>query len=170
MLVNAIEKGNYHYNLLCRNGGRATYKQLMEESDWSEWKDKLKKLPVQKTYVNTQNEVIYLSHAGFTPFAIKEDKLGVILDQDLIWSREHFWDDWPENKVFQNAIVVHGHTPTPYLLEDLGKRDCNSSIVKYCDGHKICIDAGAVFTGRCALLNLNTWEEIIFNTDPYLTY
>jgi hypothetical protein len=32
----------------------------------------------------------------------------------------------------------------------------------YCNGHKVDIDNGVFLTGRTVLLNLDTWEEKIF--------
>lgn len=172
MLVNALGKGYGHqYNLLRGNGGKLTYEQCLQEPDWSQWRIKMKNLPTQLVYVNTQGETIYLSHAGFTPW-VNDGKPGFIWEEDLIWSRNHFFDRWPEDEMFKKSIIVHGHTPTPYLLEEIDPackiEEASSGAIWYCDGHKCCIDAGAVFTGYFTLLNLDTWEEHIFNTTPYL--
>lgn len=174
MLVNALGKGyGSRYSLLRRNGGKDTYEQCLAEPDWAQWRIKMHNLPTKATYVNTQGETIYLSHAGFTPRATEDGDLRWVWDEDLIWSRDHFLDAWPEDEMFKKAIVVHGHTPVPYLLEDIDPA-CRMGEVEpgalwYCDGHKVCVDAGAVFTGYCSLLNLDTWDEEVFSTEPYLT-
>ena len=95
-----------------------------------------------------------------------------VYDKDLIWDRDHFLDEWPEDEMFQKAIIVHGHTPIPYLLDDIdpcGKMgDIEPGAFWYADGRKCCIDCGSVFTGICVLLNLDTWDEEVFMSDPYL--
>lgn len=41
----------------------------------------------------------------------------------------------------------------------------NSSrtVGRYCGGHKICIDGSSAFSNKCALLDLNTLEEIVID-------
>ena len=172
MLVNALGKGfGRNYNLLRANGGALTYKQCLDEPDWAQWRIKLNQLPTKAIYQNAQGETVYLSHAGFTPRE-RDGQLAWNWDEDLIWSRDHFLDAWPEDEMFKKAIIVHGHTPTPYLLDEIDPAckmgEVEPGAIWYCDGHKVCVDAGAVFTGYFSLMDLDTWEEHIFNTQPYL--
>ena len=173
MLVNALGKGyGSRYNLLRSNGGERTYKQCLAEDEWAKWRLKINLLPTKEIYVNSKGETIYLSHAGFTPELNREGELLWPWAEDLIWSRDHFLDKWPKDKMFEKAIVIHGHTPTVYLLDEIDPAymlgEMGPGAVWYCDNHKICVDTGAVFTGYCSLLNIDTWEEHIFNTAPYL--
>lgn len=172
MLVQAMGKGYGHdYNLLRRNGGEMTFKQAMNEPNWATWRIRMKNLSTKEVYVNAQGETVYLSHAGFTPW-MDEDKLGFIYDEELIWNRDHFLDKWPEDEMFKNAVVVHGHTPVPYLLEDIDPchtiTEFEPGALWYAGGKKCCIDCGAVFTGYCVLLNLDTWDEEVFCAEPYM--
>ena len=65
MLVKAMGHGyGSAWSLLRSNGGKKTCEQAMEEPDWKEWKARLIDLPTKATYVNTQGETVYLSHAG----------------------------------------------------------------------------------------------------------
>ena len=174
MLVKALGRGyGRDYNLLRSNGGKDTYHQCLEEPDWADWRSKMRDLPTKATYVNTQGETVYLSHAGFTPWAADEGTLGMIWDEDLIWDRDHFLDKWPEDEMFQKAIVVHGHTPIPFLLEEIDPAcrmgEIEPGALWYASGKKCCIDCGAVFTGYCVLLNLDTWDEEVFCSDPYMS-
>ena len=62
-----------------------------------------------REYCNKNGEFIYMSHAGYS--------MGIDppTDEELIWDRTHFLDTrWfgPDN-----AIVIHGHTPIPHLVE-----------------------------------------------------
>ena len=175
MLVEAMGKGyGRQYNLLRSNGGKFTYEQAMAEPDWADWRIKMKKLPTQDIYENAQGEVVYLSHAGFTPWLTEQGTFGKIWDEDLIWDRDHFLDKWPEDEMFQKAKVVHGHTPIPYLLEEIDPAcqmgEIEPGALWYADGKKCCIDCGAVFTGYCVLLDLDTWEEQVFCAQPYIPY
>jgi hypothetical protein len=103
--------------------------------------------------MNSNSKVVILSHAGYTPG--KE----IPSTDDILWDREHFSDPWPAG--FSDTIMVHGHTPISYLKEQgvvkppkAGKGDN----LFYADGHKICIDTGAVQTGVAVLLDLDTFE------------
>jgi hypothetical protein len=175
MLVNAMGKGyGRQYNLLRSNGGKDTYHQAMEEPNWAEWRARLRDLPDKALYTNTQGEDVYLSHAGFTPDINVDGEVTWVWGEDLIWSRDHFLDEWPTHEKFQKAIVVHGHTPIPYLLDEIDPacqmQDIEPGVLWYAEGRKCCIDCGAVFTGYCVLLNLDTWDEEVFCSDPYLQY
>ena len=148
MLVDAMGHGyGSAWALLRSNGGKKTCEQAMAE-------------------------IIYLSHAGFTPSTDHQGYMRQVQDKDLIWDRDHFLDEWPEDEMFQKAIIVHGHTPVPYLLDDIDPAckmgDIEPGALWYADGRKCCIDCGSVFTGICVLLNLDTWDEEVFMSDPYL--
>lgn len=173
MLIKAMGHGyGSAWSLLRSNGGKKTCEQAMEEPNWKEWKVRLINLPTKATYVNTQGETVYLSHAGLTPSTNHQGMMRWSCNEDLIWDRGHFLDKWPEDEMFQKAIVVHGHTPIPYLLEDIDPcctmQDIEPGALWYADGKKCCIDCGAVFTGTCVLLNLDTWDEEVFWSEPYL--
>ena len=173
MLVKAMGSGyGSAWALLRSNGGKKTCEQAMEEPNWKEWKARLIDLPTKATYINTQGETVYLSHAGLTPSTDHQGMMHWGYNEDLIWDRDHFLDKWPEDEMFQKAIVVHGHTPIPYLLEEIDPvcqmDEIEPGALWYAGGKKCCIDCGAVFTGYCALLNLDTWDEEVFCSDPYL--
>lgn len=174
MLVRAMGHGyGSAFALLRSNGGKKTYEAAMAEPEWAKWKARLAELPDKAVYVNTQGETVYLTHAGFTPKTDHQGQLRWMWTEDLIWDRDHFLDAWPEDEIFEKAIVVHGHTPIPYLLEDIDPAyqmgEIEPGALWYAGGKKCCIDCGAVFTGFCVLLNLDTWDEEVFCSDPYLS-
>ena len=174
MLVKAMGHGyGSAWSLLRSNGGKKTCEQAMAEPDWQDWKRRLIELPDKATYVNTQGETVYLSHAGFTPQTDHQGQMRWVWTEDLIWDRDHFLDKWPEDEIFEKAIVVHGHTPIPYLLDEIDRAcrmgEIEPGVLWYAGGKKCCIDCGAVFTGFCVLLNLDTWDEEVFCSDPYLS-
>jgi len=160
MLANAIlneDEDNEYYDLLCYNGGLKTYldwaTKTKQDKDWGEY---LKSLPYNFTYKNDQGMIIYLSHAGFTP-GDEPPK-----NRDLIWDRSHIRDAWTGQT---NEIVIHGHTPTPYAHKGRNRPDL-LRIEQYCDGHKYNLDLASWYTGVACLLDLDTFEEHYFLTEP----
>lgn len=157
-------KKNYQslstYSLVRYNGGAGTFdswKELSHEEQ-IDWYKKLSKLPTHLTYLNKKYQKIELTHAGYTPH------IGQFLwDDTLLWDRYHFNDDWDED--YPDTIIVHGHTicsTLPNYLYDFYHNGNTfyqePKIIKYCEGHKIDIDLGSAFTGKAALLNLDTFE------------
>ena len=81
----------------------------------------------------------------------------------LLWSRTAFEYEWAPNRT-----VIHGHTPIPYLIEDLNvKWDENKDVQPYkyigtnsfqMTGAKIDIDTGAAFLGYAYVLNCLTMK------------
>lgn len=154
------------YRLLANNGGTNTFDEAMLEEDPKGWANWLAKLPTHIETVNSQNEKIYLSHAGFTPW-INKDKCTAILpdNKSLVWDRTHYFDRLTAAP-WEDAIIVHGHTPIPSLWGDLNipEEQQEKGALWYAGGRKLCIDTGAVWTGHAVLVNLDTWEEHIFES------
>ena len=97
--------------LFC-NGGRPTFHDAMRHFNHS-MVNKIGLLPYWKTYTNKNGKNIILTHAGFTPKVKDEYPEKEI----LIWSRLHFTNRWREG--FEDTIIVHGHTPCEYLIDDI---------------------------------------------------
>ena len=129
------------------------------------WYHELAKLSLQETYMNKNNQIILLSHAGYT----LGDRPNF---HDLIWSREHFYDPWPEGPSADRTFCIHGHTPfllmpnyDPYIAVGKSYKDFdleNMNHFWYCDGHKCDIDNGSFATGKTCLIDLDTFETIEF--------
>ena len=146
--------------LLASNGGYETFEQWLQEENKVFWKNYLQNLPHYATYINPEGKLIILSHSGFTPYPSMD-----LSNIDHLWDRDHIADDWDDN--FENTYIVHGHTPTPALKScdsTLAEKGNKAGALCYCDGHKIDIDNGAVFTGNCTLFNLDTFESVIFQS------
>lgn len=183
VLGDYLEMGcpDYHdLSLLGYNGGTSTYEEAIADPKLSYYYKKLVRLPLLKEYMNTSDERVVLSHAGFTPwkeefYADDEEKRDTIFHRpkpdDLIWDREHFLDEWTAEDCV-DCFIIHGHTPVPYLLDEIDSActmgEIEPGALWYDKGRKCCIDCGAVFTGYCVLLDLDTWTEDIFCSDPYL--
>lgn len=154
------------------NGGGTTYEAWAAEypdGEINPWARRLRDLPLEEIYINKQGQRIVLTHAGYTPH-LKQFLWG----DDYLWNRQHFTEDWDEDYV--DTIVVHGHTICPtlfsYLYSEFPKdyNFADPTIIRYCDGHKIDMDLGSAFTGKVALLDLDSLEETYFYSDIYSKY
>lgn len=170
-MVKSVKAGAEHIDtqdlmLWMLNGGSYTYNAWKKDGMQFEWMDAIKELPTRLEYISpVSGNHFILTHAGVTPGYIDND-------YQRIWSRDHFFDPCIMDKTY---ISVHGHTPTPYLLDELEDRglkegkdyEVRSNCIFYGDGHKINIDCGAVFTGHAALLDLDSLEIINIYGDDY---
>ena len=103
-----------------------------------------------------------LTHAGYTP-PVRPWEI-----QDILWNRNHFAQQWPEDKEYKNWYVLHGHTPIPYILEQIEffdmpyERESDSSPLVYSDGHKICLDLMSIASGVAVVYELETMTYKIY--------
>lgn len=176
MLLEAMdEEVNDFYGeavyLLYSNGGYQTLEDWRMEGAEHKWISYLARLPLIEHYTNKNGQSIFLTHAGFTPGIDGEhflpvDKEHFIWGEDrekLIWDRDHIKDEW----ACGDAIIIHGHTPIPSLCRHIGA-DRKDGALWYCDGHKCCIDNGAFATGKACLLDLDTFEEFVFEIPDFV--
>ena len=152
------------FSLLRMNGGEDTLNGWIEEGADKEWVKYLDNLPAALLYTNRTGTDILLCHAGCTPWYNEEkDTLELPYEEDLIWDRYHFDDNWHMD---EDLIVVHGHTPQTLMGRYLNEHSIHKDgITIYCDGHKINIDNGAFFTRMTVLLDLDTFETHKFYCD-----
>lgn len=166
ILLAAMTNDNNIYekpiSLLHYNGGASTYEDWQVEPHPEVWVSAIKHLPFYQKIKNDSGTIIHLTHAGFTPPNVPNN-------DELVWSREHFYDQWPNR--CENEIVIHGHTPTPYLVKRFNsiakiqgkpEQEWKPGAVYYTDNHKIDIDCGSFSTGYTVLLDLDTFDEHIF--------
>lgn len=155
------------YNLVVMNGGAKTLEDAFGDSFLREWINMLKRnLKLWEEYENSQGLTIYLTHAGFTPnyFVDADGEPLFIPDEDLLlWDRKHFKDKWDE-ETEKKTICVHGHTPLPYLADDLHikREEIEPGALWYCNDHKVCIDNLSAYSDVACLLDLDTFDEHIF--------
>lgn len=141
------------------NGGRSTSKAFLEDTKENQqyYMNILRKIPYTITYLNSNKKNIFLSHSGSTNVENKED---------LLWSRSHFNEEVPAGI----DVVIHGHTPIPYLAEILDFFEVyneikDNQVFWYKNYTKCDIDNSTIVTGSCILLNLDTFEEHVFHID-----
>lgn len=129
----------------------------------------MKNLPFLAVYHNALGENVILSHAGCDP-----EDADIWEEKDFLWDRLHYKDNhWSGD---DKTVIVHGHTPIELLIHDqmkvaefynidlslFPKIEDIDGAYWYAGGHKCCIDCGSVWSGRSVLLNLDTWDEEIF--------
>jgi len=169
------------YHLWAWNGGAPTIAAWEEAGAHYDITTVLHQLSTKETYINAEGYEVCLCHAGFTPGNEP------FWTYDMVWNREHLLQKIPDKYKHGNFIVVHGHTPTPYLLMDMDQRNrelvafyadkCetqaipqydyieNNGAVFYGDGTKIDIDCCSFATGHTVLLDLDSWRTIPFDAD-----
>lgn len=171
------------------NGGDKTWDAMKHLSDESKmwYVHKIHKMPLKVVYDSPLGHTVILEHAGYSPFAMPRRS------HDSLWDRDHFYDSWNEDfgtegKDPKHTFLVHGHTPVQYLKFSYGYKgqpeittkeeleikrqwfengiiDWKPEILRYCDGHKFDIDMCTILSGRVALLDLDTFESIYFDTE-----
>ena len=165
MLANRIARpNNYHDASLHHcNGGEPTWDAAENDPDSRKIMLKIRKLPRYAVYESKQGLRIFMSHSGST---------NIDDDEDLIWDRSEYVG---RRNHTDYHVVVHGHTPIPYLIEDLEQTQTfyfqEPEQEKYpeweggaywyhefrCD-----IDCLTIVTNQIVLLDLDTFDEEIF--------
>lgn len=164
MLVDAmrdfIQDGSmdYAHYLLCNNGGANTFEEWSLENNLEGWYHTIKRLPIHAEYDNEQGFHLILTHAGFTP-----NKYTMPEEEDILWDRHHIYDEWPADCA-STVLIIHGHTPIPHLAKRL-EMSYEPGAFWYCNDHKVCIDTGAYATNYTCLLDLDTFDEHIFQIE-----
>lgn len=155
-----------NYSLLRSNGGKVTFHDMVNDPKAREVINQLNNLSTYEIYKNAAGQLICLSHAGFTPWKDEDGCLLIPEDEDLIWDRRHYMDGWNGEEMHDNVVVVHGHTPIPYIMDDLWIRDRGDLIeagpLWYANRHKVCLDCAAFATGATFLLDLDTFDYHTF--------
>ena len=146
----------HHQRVLASNGGADTLERLLGEESPERWVSHLAKLPTHIIYTNPKGQEIFLCHAGCSFW--KDEEFTLPSADTLLWDRLHYFDN---AKLLNDTIVVHGHTPMKYIASDLNI-PLTAEALKYANGKKYCIDAGTCFNGLSILLNLDTFESIMF--------
>lgn len=157
------------YSLLRSNGGKHTFEDMKHDPDNKGWIQLLNGFSTYEVYHNAAGQTVVCSHAGFTPWKDEDGCLLIPEDEDLIWDRRHYMDDWVEGEIHENVIVVHGHTPIPYIMDDLRLPNPGDFIkagpLWYSKNKKVCLDCASFATGAAFLLNLDTFEHYTFESD-----
>ena len=148
------------------NGGMTTLMAWIKDGMPMEIVERIEKLPL-----TFSTDTCDFCHAAgiYRTFkeAVDAEYDGKEVDQythdSLLWSRSAFEYGWEPNRT-----VIYGHTPVPYLLEDLHvKWDKSKNIEPYkyigkinpiMTGAKIDMDTGAAFTGIAYVLNVLTMK------------
>ena len=152
-------KDDYYHNpmvLWFSNGGSDTFNEWLEDNADLSWIDRLSKLPTKIDYTNDKGTTFHMTHAGYTCGHLEQ-----MWNEELIWNRSHFYNQWDEEK-YPNEICIHGHTPIEILVNKLSRIEQiipfnkeNPEARMYCNSHKIDIDNGVFYTGKTILYDLD---------------
>ena len=167
MLIDAV-KNPFDYeavNLWYWNGGSSTHESIIADPDYEKYINQLARTRFSACYNNINGQIIHLTHAGYTLHENNE----LPWNEDLLWDREHIADSctWWLN-TNPNDDIIHGHT---YCASSVFKFAPNlqlnstKTVGRYCHGRKICIDGRSFMYNRCALLDLDTLEEKVIESD-----
>ena len=144
--------------LWMHNGGDPTYNAMLADQSAEQWIPQIRRLPVYEKYVNENGITVHLCHAGFNPKEGFTENITQYPDV-LLWDRNHIGSKrWSGDA---KEVIVHGHTPTIFLCQELGIK-AESGAVWYLDNHKVDIDCGTIVTQQVVLLDLDTFDEDIF--------
>lgn len=164
MLANRI--GNpYNYDIASlhhSNGGQSTWLDAEEDPDAQNIKNKIRFLPLYAIYENVDGLKIFMSHSGSTHIDNRDD---------LLWDRSEYITD---KNYTDYDVIVHGHTTIPHLIEDLEEvhkfyfggeefkcPEWEGGAYWY-HGFRCDIDCCTIVTHQTVLLNLDTFDEEIF--------
>ena len=167
MLADRIGNPNNYKiaNLHHFNGGFPTWEAAENDPDAKEIMMKIRKLPKYAIYENAKGLKIFMSHSGST---------NIDNDEDLIWDRSEYIDTKNHSDY---DVIIHGHTSIPHLIEDLEEvhnfyfQDPKSAQFKmpaweggayWYHGYRCDIDCCTIVTRQTVLLNLDTFDEEIF--------
>jgi calcineurin-like phosphoesterase family protein len=144
------------------NGGYLTYESVVQDEKSEIYLMELSKTKLYHCYENKNGKKIHLTHAGFT--LMENDELPN--SHDMLWDREHIGDEcrwWKAEN--PSEYVVHGHTGccSSVFKRRSGDTQINATktVCRYVGGHKICIDGRSFVYNQCALLDLDTLQEIV---------
>lgn len=173
MMINALRdfpeiKWNNDVEVWGWNGNGPTLDGIYEDDPAvvKDYLDRAKNLTIFQTYTNPSGDEFWLSHAGCD----YTEHTNELTREQLIWDRSHFLTNTWYHDNPENLYIVHGHTPTPILVEEMSMYcddipragEIEPGAYFYAKGHKIDIDCGAHFTGYTTLLNLDTFDEEVF--------
>lgn len=143
------------------NGGDKTFYDIKEK--WGKptafYLSEIKRLPPWFYHETPQGDSVIVCHAGFTPDHMPSD-------YELLWDRDHLTQPWPTEDKFDHKIgisadmtfIIHGHTPDQSIVDEDGA----PRVLRYNEQHQIDIDLGSVWSGRSALINLDTFDVHYF--------
>ena len=167
MLADRIKNPlDYHIAALHHaNGGEPTWQDAENDPEALEIAKKIDSLPAYTIYTNISGLNIFMSHSGSTNISDRED---------LIWDRSEYITNTNHTDY---DVIVHGHTTIPHLIKDIEDvhhfyfQDNEEEVFKcpeweggvyWYHGYRCDIDCCTIMTRQTVLLNLDTFDEEIF--------
>lgn len=168
-VLTACRYFDYKYEniqLALNNGGMTTLVEWIKDGMPMDFVERIDQLPLTfstDTCDFCHAAGVYGTFKEVADAEYYEKEVNEYAYNSLLWSRTAFEYGWAPNR-----IAIFGHTPIPYLLEDLEvKWDENKEIEPYkyigtfdpnFIGAKIDMDTGAAFTGIAYVLNVLTMK------------
>ena len=152
-------------NLHHSNGGGPTWEAAENDPEANDIKIKIRNLPKYAIYENVDGLKIFMSHSG---------SVNIDNDEDLLWDRSEYITS---KNYTDYDVIVHGHTTIPHLIEDLENihmfyfQEPEAQLFKcpeweggayWYHGYRCDIDCYTIKTKQTVLLNLDTFDEEIF--------
>lgn len=157
-------------------------------------KDAVDKMPTELRYTSPAGHTVIMEHAGYTPFNIPHRSHDPLWDRYHFYDKWGAFTGgkWEKGSAVDKTYLIHGHTPVQYLefmygydgkseemttekfiakrqfMQEIvmdGEEIIKPKIIRYCSGHKFDIDMCTIVSGRIALLDLDTFEEIYFDKE-----
>lgn len=145
------------------NGNDATFNSILDDDfeKASMYFSQLHTLKMFADYTNSEGNKIYMCHSGWEYF-LRDEYHDLKYNEKIIWDRNHYFE--PHWLGYDNEYMIHGHTPIPYLDEEINpsrESEITPGAYQYCEGHKIDIDMLTIVTHQACLFNLDTFENIL---------
>lgn len=168
MLVDAFLRPNNYdaINLNWMNGGADTFAAANADPEGINYIHTIKRLPTYDIYTRPDGAKVFLSHSGST---------NIDDEHDLLWDRSEYLtsQNWTGYD-----YVIHGHTRAQHIIKDFEHTNKFYGLEKkyavpaYTGGAywyypwRCTVDCGTVLSNQITLLNIDTFEEEIFNAPP----
>lgn len=168
MLVDAFLRPNSYdaINLNWMNGGMDTLAAANADPEAYKYIHKIKQLPTYDIYTRSDGAKVFLSHSGSTD---------INDEHELLWNRTEYLtrQNWTGYD-----YVIHGHTRAQHIMRDFEHANKFYDLEKkyavpaYTGGAywyhpwRCTVDCGTVLSNQITLLNIDTFEEEIFNAPP----
>lgn len=152
IVADAVEEGSISY-LAHINGEASTVMSALGDDPvvTENMPKRIRRLPLWAVYCNKVGKKIYMSHSGSTDISD---------EHELLWDRLEYLT---KKNYTEYDYVIHGHTRAQHIKNDLGESapEYTGGAYWYSDW-RATVDCGTILTNQIVLLDLDTFEEEIF--------
>ena len=147
------------------NGEISTIVAIDADPEAKNYIKRIKNLPLYVVYMRRDGKKVFMSHSG---------SINIDDECDLLWDRIEYltqqnWTDYD--------YIIHGHSRAKHIMKDLQKVNEfygkeQYTVPAYTGGAyfyypwRATVDCGTILSNQITLLNIDTFEEEIFNAPP----